>query len=322
MNAGAAHLEQSDLHASATVMPASVPDGVAERRIAVDHELLSVRSALTILDGITIVHGASTARRDLVLHVREHVPALAVHITLQGTARLRGGGCAAGETVRAGESLVLSGHETHEVGMSAGVANAGLRLNFTRDYLDRLAQRCPELATGELGRMLSGQLATTRRIEPMAPEALADLFGDLRHAERYGSLRRLFLESTALSLLVRALSRRSLQPAPSLGARARDRMLEARERLLASMGAPPTLPALARSLGTNEFRLKRDFKLMFGEPVHAFLLRRRLEHARVLLRDRDRSVKEIATEVGYAHASHFSTAFRKRFGVPPTAVRR
>src|SRR5207237_10744336 len=101
-----------------------------------------------------------------------------------------------------------------------------------------------------------------------------------------------FLESTALARLARAVAGHRIEQQP-VGARDRERMLEARGHLLANLSSPPTLPALARLVGTNEFRLKRDFKLLFGEPVHAFVLRRRLEQARMLLADRDRSIKQI-----------------------------
>jgi AraC-like DNA-binding protein len=320
MKGTTADLEQRDLQAAASVRSKRASDGIVDQRVTVDHELISVRSVHVGIDGMTVVHGASTARRQVLLHVRDHVPALALHITLHGAALPHAAGRPPARGTRAGEWMLLAGHDALDVTMDAGVANSGLRINFTHRYLESLAQRCPELTASELGAVLKRNAPRTVRIEPMPLGTLADLVEDLRHSEQYGDLRRLFVESTALTLLVRALSCQDVER-PPLGGQRRERMLDARAHLLANMRTPPTLAAVARVLGTNEFRLKRDFKLLFGEPVHAFLLRRRLEHARVLLRDRDRSVKEIAAEVGYAHVGHFSAAFRKRFGVPPTAMR-
>jgi hypothetical protein len=48
-------------------------------------------------------------------------------------------------------------------------------------------------------------------------------------------------------------------------------MFDAREWLLSLKAAPPTLAAVARAVGTNEFKLKRDFKSVFNEPVYTFL---------------------------------------------------
>jgi AraC-like DNA-binding protein len=91
--------------------------------------------------------------------------------------------------------------------------------------------------------------------------------------------------------------------------------------LLSRLADPPTLTELARAVGTNEFQLKRDFKALFGQPVHAFVLERRLERAHALLVDTDRAIKEIADEAGFAHLSHFGAAFRKRYGIPPSRIR-
>jgi AraC-like DNA-binding protein len=146
----------------------------------------------------------------------------------------------------------------------------------------------------------------------------------MMQSETYGPLRRIFLEAKIIELLVRCLQgpvplRRRPQ---SLAPRDVDRMVEARERLLGSMAAPPTLAELARAVGTNEFKLKHDFKAVFKQPVYAFLLRHRLAHARRLILETDRAMKDIATQVGYVHVAHFSAAFRKIYGLPPGKLRK
>jgi AraC family transcriptional regulator, transcriptional activator of the genes for pyochelin and ferripyochelin receptors len=320
MASDAAHLDVRDLVAAASIGTVPGGAGIVSRHVAVDHELLTARSVHAEVDGVTIIDGGSIARRKLVLQVRSHLPALAVHITLRGTAVPHPPGRPADSGARPGEWLVIGGRHEQDVTMEAGVENRGLRLNFSRRYLESLAKRCPEIGA-RVDAVVNGQAIDVYHAAPTALGSVAALIEELGQSERYGDLRRLFLESTALSLLARALSGAFIAPAP-LGVRERDRMLEARALLLERMRDPPTLQALARMVGTNEFRLKHDFKLLFGEPVHAFLLRRRLEHARALLLERERSVKEIAADVGYAHVAHFSAAFRKRFGMPPTALRR
>lgn len=67
---------------------------------------------------------------------------------------------------------------------------------------------------------------------------------------------------------------------------------------------------------------KRDFREAYGESPGKWLVARRLDHAAALLRGREMSVTEIAFECGFEDASHFSRAFRARFGTPPSAFRR
>jgi AraC-like DNA-binding protein len=135
------------------------------------------------------------------------------------------------------------------------------------------------------------------------------------------------VEANVLELLALQLQQRGRWAGTAPGASALpdptlDRMVEARDRVLARMDAPPSLAELARLVGTNEFALKRDFKAAFGTTVYGLLLDRKLAHARALLLDTDRPIGEIAREVGYAHPAHFSTAFKKKYGVPPSSLRR
>jgi len=66
---------------------------------------------------------------------------------------------------------------------------------------------------------------------------------------------------------------------------------------------------------------KREFQLHFQESPGRWLLRRRLEHSAALLRTSLLNVTEAAFESGFENMSHFSRAFKARFGVPPVAYR-
>ena len=46
-----------------------------------------------------------------------------------------------------------------------------------------------------------------------------------------------------------------------------------------------------------------------------------MEYAGRLLRDEKRTVEEVAFELGYEHAQHFSSGFKKHFGVSPSQWR-
>lgn len=315
-------LQQQDLAATSKVRSTTRVGGITDRWIAADHDLLRVRSQMTSFEGIAFVHGASVAQRDLLLHVVDESPALALHITMRGTASPRVNGDEGYIRQQPGQWLVFTGQAAHDVEMDRGVSNAVLRINFTRAHLEELARHYPALFEGDIGRALAGGRPTVRQCLPLPMGTLLNLVEELHRSQCRGSLRRLFLESTAHQMLVRALMGSSREPETRPGPRERERMLEARAHLLDHMHAPPTLAALARVVGTNEFRLKRDFKAAFGEPVHAFLLARRLEHARDLLLDGQLTIKQIANEIGYAHVAHFSTMFHKRFGVAPSALRR
>ena len=84
---------------------------------------------------------------------------------------------------------------------------------------------------------------------------------------------------------------------------------------------PASLETLSRDFGLNEFKLKHGFKTLFDTSPIRYLQQKRLSFALALLRDTDKSIKEIAHEIGYAHAANFTTAFLKVFGNPPQHFR-
>jgi AraC-like DNA-binding protein len=97
----------------------------------------------------------------------------------------------------------------------------------------------------------------------------------------------------------------------------KERIVFARDYLLTHMDAPPTLIQLAAIAGINEFKLKRGFKELFNQTVFAYLADVRLEMASRALREKQKTVTQIAFELGYASLQHFSMAFKKKYGVPP-----
>lgn len=66
---------------------------------------------------------------------------------------------------------------------------------------------------------------------------------------------------------------------------------------------------------------KRDFKKHYHEPPGRWLLKKRLEYSAVLLRAGDMNISQIMFECGFEDLSHFSRAFKDRFGLSPTQFR-
>jgi AraC-like DNA-binding protein len=93
---------------------------------------------------------------------------------------------------------------------------------------------------------------------------------------------------------------------------------EARRLLDASLSEPLLIRELSRMVGLNEYKLKKGFKQLYGIPVHAYLVEKRMEKARELLEQRNSTVSKIAEYVGYSCPSSFSKAFRKRYGFNPS----
>jgi AraC-like DNA-binding protein len=78
---------------------------------------------------------------------------------------------------------------------------------------------------------------------------------------------------------------------------------------------------LARAAGLSRAHFSRQFRAVFGESPHAYLLTRRMERAAALLRTTDRSVADICFSVGLQSVGSFTTSFTRTYGASPTAYR-
>ena len=100
----------------------------------------------------------------------------------------------------------------------------------------------------------------------------------------------------------------------------KERILFAKDYLVKNLETPPSLTELSRIVGINEFKLKRGFKEVFGQTVFGYLNDLRMELAKNDLLEKQKSITEIAFELGFSSVQHFSNAFKKKFGVAPRGV--
>lgn len=184
---------------------------------------------------------------------------------------------------------------------------------FLEPYLSAETARMPRDFAGALaGNTEAFQWTGQHCIQKM--RLVAEMFTNAH----CGGLRRLHLETRALELIGMQLSEYlTPTPQPTLKGTDISRIREARELLVQDMENPPSMAQLARMAGINEKKLKHGFKQVFGVPVFEYFRAYRLEIARELLTSGGMNVTEVGVHIGYQNLSHFSEAFRKKFGVTP-----
>ncbi|WP_421801276.1 helix-turn-helix domain-containing protein [Flagellimonas sp.] len=83
----------------------------------------------------------------------------------------------------------------------------------------------------------------------------------------------------------------------------------------------PKLNDLARQMGTNEYKLKYGFKQLYGTTIFRFLIKERLRKARTLIQHSTLTIKQVIQMTGFKSKTHFSRAFKDKYGMPPTDLR-
>ncbi len=81
------------------------------------------------------------------------------------------------------------------------------------------------------------------------------------------------------------------------------------------------MAALARAALMSTAHFSRQFRAAYGETPYAYLMTRRIERAKALLRGGEMSVTEVCMSVGCASLGSFSARFTEVVGMTPTAYR-
>jgi AraC-like DNA-binding protein len=89
----------------------------------------------------------------------------------------------------------------------------------------------------------------------------------------------------------------------------------------AHLGDELSITVLAGIAQTSAFHFARQFKTLTGTTPHQYILRRRIERAKLLLKDLGLSIADIAIACGFATQAHLTTVFRKEVGVAPGVFR-
>jgi AraC family transcriptional activator of pyochelin receptor len=193
-----------------------------------------------------------------------------------------------------------------------------LFLQFTQNASDQLQRFAQHIIDGR-SIILSDQWGA---VDP----AIQQVVQQVIHNRYSGDLQNLFLLSKSIELLV--LCAESCNQATEkkdgiIKSQAdKEKIIAVRDLINQRVQSPPNLSEIARLVGMNEYKLKRGFKETFNNTVFGYLTEQRLQLARQILFDTDKTAAEISYEMGYSTPQHFNNAFKRRFGATPDSVRK
>ena len=146
----------------------------------------------------------------------------------------------------------------------------------------------------------------------------------LKRSQAMGNIAPLYFEAKVQELLFLQLQQHKCgkQNAQHTYSHYLNQVNEARRILEAQYHNPPSIKELAMMVGMSNTVLKASFKKNLGTTVYGYLYNYRMNIARTLLLDHSCTIAEVAEQSGYEHASHFTTAFKRKFGLSPVAFRR
>src|SRR3954463_10357846 len=99
------------------------------------------------------------------------------------------------------------------------------------------------------------------------------------------------------------------------------RLRRARDQMDREYAQPLDVPALARTALMSPGHFSRSFRAAFGETPYGYLMTRRIERAKALLRRGDLTVTDVCFAVGCSSLGSFSARFTELVGESPSAYR-
>lgn len=155
----------------------------------------------------------------------------------------------------------------------------------------------------------------------MTPEML-NIIDQVFNIQYQGKTKMMFFRSQITTLLSHFFGQLANMQESSIKKTEREKLFEAKEILASNLESPPSLTELSRQIGLNTFKLKKNFKALFGVPVFKYLQNERMTKAHQLLNQKELTIQEVAWEVGYDSLSSFSNIFTKKFGYRPSEIKR
>lgn len=148
---------------------------------------------------------------------------------------------------------------------------------------------------------------------------ISSLLEQVSYAEKMGAMASCYLEMKVNELLLFQLKQFRQQKCAvcTCFSRYREQIEEARKILEQEYRDPPGIRELSLRVGMCETMLKAGFKSFFGTTVFGYLFDFRMSKALKLLKESRMNINEVSEETGYGYQSHFTTAFKRKFGLTP-----
>ncbi len=159
-------------------------------------------------------------------------------------------------------------------------------------------------------------------LDPLLEQLSLAVISALRDGDRSD---RLYVQSLAQMIaahLARVHSNCSKRRQTTAPAIAHWKMRRLQEFIESNIEQDLSLAALAREIAISPLYLPRAFRNAFGQSPHQYILSRRVERAKDLLRNAELTVADISAATGFSSQSHLSDWFQKSVGVTPSVYRR
>jgi AraC family transcriptional regulator len=159
-------------------------------------------------------------------------------------------------------------------------------------------------------------------LSPLQDPLLSQIVTTLAQEIEGGSADRILVESLGTAMYIR-IARHFVGrlPLPTSHGLSQERLRRVRDYVEAHLDEDLSLTVLADIACLSPYHFSRSFKQAAGVGLQRYVIQRRVERAKRLMRQTHEPLALIAQEAGFADQSHFTIAFRREIGVTPGRFR-
>jgi AraC-like DNA-binding protein len=278
-----------------------------------------------LFDGIKILYSETTLHNPAELDWKGDSELVTMHFNLQGRTSIAQHGMSYPFELNGNQHNLFYGTKAKGKLKFDELQMKSFIVQFKRDSFLTMSKDGNESLKQFADKIVSGTPVAFSNVSLNIDLPILTCINSILNCNYSSGLKRLFLLSKTIELLVlQAESLNNIQnskPGYIKHDYDKERIVYARDYLVKNIESPPTLIELAGIVGINEYKLKRGFKEIFNQTAFSYLSDLRLDQAKNDLLEGNKQATEIAFELGYCSLQHFSSAFKKKFGIPPSKVR-
>lgn len=206
------------------------------------------------------------------------------------------------------------------------VPSTSLEIHISQTALEDLANHYPKIIGIAYSNYLKGNTFLNNDQYRKTSSEMIHIISQIKHANLLGNAREIYVEAKVLELLALQIQQDSTLLLDTNKNQCKsiddiEKIHEAKRLLLLDLNQTLTIPQLSKHVGINECKLKYGFKKVYNQTVYECLFDHKMNLARKLLLDTNKTVAEIAFVCGYGNPSNFIAGFRKKYGVSPKEFR-
>lgn len=297
--------------------------GIQERSVTVDFPVGKGYYKEIYFEGVHIGYGSAKLASSVILNFESDFETVEMHFSLKGSSS------SVTDQFKEGFNFCSNQHNIVYANCMKGEMFWSpedfqlLEINLSPKFFTKYLPEDPQLFSRFRKTIHSGHSGALSPTNHLISLEMYQIIREILQCNRKGQFKRIFLEAKVIELLLLQLEQ--IDKGENTFARLRkadiDKIYAVREFILSNIDQSYSLIDLAHHAGTNEFALKRGFKELFGTTVFSFWHDAKMEQAKKLLIDHNMRVSEVSDAVGYQNPRHFSSAFKKKFGLLPGQVR-